>query len=109
MPPSWLTGKTNELDITKQSESRPANGGRLAKNLWSQLTLTRRAPPIRSQAEVSRLCIGKASEEKLQIGTKMTYGSFDLTDFVYPLPTPVEVTDSLYAVCNPCALVGAGY
>ncbi len=42
MPPSWLTGKTNELDITKQSESRPANGGRLAKNLWSQLTLTRR-------------------------------------------------------------------
>jgi hypothetical protein len=39
----------------------------------------------------------------------MTYGSFDLTDFVYPLPTPVEVTDSLYAVCNPCALVGAGY
>ena len=42
MPPSWLTGKTNELDITKQSESRPANGGRLAKNLWSKLTLTRR-------------------------------------------------------------------
>ena len=75
MPPSWLTGKTNELDITKQSESRPANGGRLAKNLWSQLTLTRRAPPQLSGKATSNPKIGR---QKLHASTipLLNFGEF---------------------------------
>ncbi len=65
MPPSWLTGKTNELDITKQSESRPANGGRLAKNLWSQLTLTRRAAALARYTRSAQRRVSNSLDELL--------------------------------------------
>jgi len=36
------------LTSLNNCESRPANGGRLAKNLWPQLTLTRRVQMMRT-------------------------------------------------------------
>ena len=54
MPPSWPTGTTTELDITKQSKSLPANGRKLAKNLWPQLVLTRGDMTINTNARFQK-------------------------------------------------------